>query len=67
VDEVDETKEKELPTPLGEAHCWHSGIPKGVMLTHQNLVSSTIQAVTIGAINSSDVFIGVLPFYHIYG
>jgi acyl-CoA synthetase (AMP-forming)/AMP-acid ligase II len=45
-----------------------SGKPKGVMLTHYNLVSITYQADSI--INTFDEnarSLAVLPFYHIYG
>ena len=45
-----------------------SGIPKGVMLTHRNLVSNLLQCEAAGVgIGESDVVIGVLPFFHIYG
>ncbi len=44
-----------------------TGLPKGVMLTHGNLVSNVEQ--TRGAISLSedDAFVAVLPFFHIYG
>jgi long-chain acyl-CoA synthetase len=46
-----------------------TGIPKGVMLTHQNLVSNTWQCrqwmPTLK--ERSQVFLGVLPFFHVYG
>lgn len=45
-----------------------SGIPKGVMLTHRNLVANLLQCeaarVTPGP---NDVVAAVLPFFHIYG
>jgi acyl-CoA synthetase (AMP-forming)/AMP-acid ligase II len=43
-----------------------TGLPKGVMLTHRNLVANLAQ---IDAIESADLraFVGVLPFFHIYG
>lgn len=49
-----------------------TGLPKGVMLTHRNLVANMAQldglsphkAVVIGA---DDVVLGLLPFFHIYG
>jgi acyl-CoA synthetase (AMP-forming)/AMP-acid ligase II len=44
-----------------------TGFPKGVMLTHNNLVSNIAQFHGAHPIDSSDVFIGLLPFFHIYG
>jgi len=45
-----------------------SGLPKGVELTHSNIVSNVLQ-LEVGqtAMSPSDVLVGVLPFYHIYG
>ncbi len=49
-----------------------TGLPKGVMLTHHNLVSNILQC--SGAefdrgleIRPDDVLLGLLPFFHIYG
>lgn len=45
-----------------------SGVPKGVMLTHRNLVANMCQ--TRGPaklLKETDRAIGVLPFFHIYG
>jgi 4-coumarate--CoA ligase len=44
-----------------------TGLAKGVMLTHRNLVANAEQ--TLGAVrmNDDDAFIAVLPFFHIYG
>ncbi len=44
-----------------------TGLPKGVMLTHYNLVANVEQCKDIEAYNEDDVLIGILPFYHIYG
>ena len=45
-----------------------SGIPKGVMLTHRNLVANLQQMQAITAvINSESRVLGILPFFHIYG
>jgi acyl-CoA synthetase (AMP-forming)/AMP-acid ligase II len=44
-----------------------TGLPKGVMLTHRNLVANIQQALTRAAVEEDDVLIGVLPFFHIYG
>jgi acyl-CoA synthetase (AMP-forming)/AMP-acid ligase II len=43
-----------------------TGLPKGVMLTHRNLVANLMQ---IDALEHHDLraFVGVLPFFHIYG
>lgn len=43
------------------------GLPKGVMLTHHNLVSNLCQVDAARFVTSQDVVIGVLPFSHIYG
>jgi len=44
-----------------------TGLAKGVMLTHRNLVANTEQ--TLGAVRmqDDDAFVAVLPFFHIYG
>jgi acyl-CoA synthetase (AMP-forming)/AMP-acid ligase II len=44
-----------------------TGLPKGVMLTHRNLVANIRQTQAILGVTSDDVLIGVLPFFHIYG
>ncbi len=44
-----------------------SGIPKGVMLTHRNLVANLTQMSVARATLETDVVVGVLPFFHIYG
>ncbi|GCE20423.1 class I adenylate-forming enzyme family protein [Dictyobacter kobayashii] len=44
-----------------------TGLPKGTMLTHRNLVSNNLQFITALSINLSDVALLFLPFYHIYG
>ncbi|WP_189668137.1 AMP-binding protein [Promicromonospora soli] len=43
-----------------------TGSPKGVMLTHTNLVANVIQSLAIG-VGPDDVVPCVLPFFHIYG
>lgn len=40
--------------------------PKGVMLTHKNLLSQITALKKINLINSDDCIIALLPFYHIY-
>ena len=44
-----------------------TGLPKGVMLTHHNLVSNVCQALVPHPTDENAVIIGVLPFFHIYG
>jgi acyl-CoA synthetase (AMP-forming)/AMP-acid ligase II len=44
-----------------------TGFPKGVMLTHHNLVSNISQFHGAHPVDSSDTFVGLLPFFHIYG
>lgn len=44
-----------------------TGLPKGVMLTHRNLVANLEQSQIALAVSSDDVGIGILPFFHIYG
>lgn len=44
-----------------------TGEPKGVMLTHRNLVAMQMQMEPVEATSSDDVVIAVLPFFHIYG
>lgn len=43
------------------------GLPKGVMLTHRNLVANVAQTADILGTGDGEVFMGVLPFFHIYG
>lgn len=44
-----------------------TGLPKGVMLTHHNLVSNICQCEGVVDFTLDDRMIGILPFYHIYG
>ena len=44
-----------------------TGIPKGVMLTHRNLVANVQQSRSNIDLQSSDRVLAVLPFFHIYG
>jgi acyl-CoA synthetase (AMP-forming)/AMP-acid ligase II len=43
-----------------------TGLPKGVMLTHHNLVANILQSEALFPVEMERV-IAVLPFYHIYG
>ena len=44
-----------------------TGLPKGVMLSHQNLVVNAHQLLAPGPVDDSSVMIDFLPFFHIYG
>jgi acyl-[acyl-carrier-protein]-phospholipid O-acyltransferase/long-chain-fatty-acid--[acyl-carrier-protein] ligase len=44
-----------------------TGIPKGVMITHRNILSNIDGLAQIFPVNTSDTFIGVLPFFHSFG
>jgi len=44
-----------------------TGLPKGVMLTQQNLVANNLQFISSGRITEQDTMLLFLPFYHIYG
>src|ERR1700730_16461255 len=44
-----------------------TGNPKGVMLTHRNLVANVAQIRPLHGIDPEDVVLAVLPFFHIYG
>ena len=44
-----------------------TGLNKGVMLSHHNLVANIAQVLSGGDIREDEKFIAVLPFFHIYG
>jgi acyl-CoA synthetase (AMP-forming)/AMP-acid ligase II len=44
-----------------------AGEPKGVMLSHRNLISNTIATVEYLKLNEKDSVMVILPFYYIYG
>jgi acyl-CoA synthetase (AMP-forming)/AMP-acid ligase II len=44
-----------------------TGLPKGVMLTHGNLVANVCQMSAIARTRQGERWIAVLPFFHIYG
>ncbi|HXM58396.1 MAG TPA: AMP-binding protein [Candidatus Dormibacteraeota bacterium] len=44
-----------------------TGISKGVMLTHHNLVANLHQVSALQDMGEDDVILAVLPFFHIYG
>lgn len=44
-----------------------TGAPKGVMLSHRNLISNTLATVEYLKLTADDSIIVILPFYYIYG
>ena len=44
-----------------------TGVPKGVILTHRNLVANVSQIEPRMGANKDDVLLALLPFFHIYG
>jgi 4-coumarate--CoA ligase len=44
-----------------------TGLPKGVMLTHTNLVANIVQTSAMMEYGEGEVALAVLPFFHIYG
>jgi acyl-CoA synthetase (AMP-forming)/AMP-acid ligase II len=44
-----------------------TGFPKGVMLTHRNLIANLAQVEDALAIDDGEIVLAVLPFFHIYG
>lgn len=44
-----------------------TGLPKGVMLSHRNLVCNSIQCTSASRMGDRDTLLLFLPFYHIYG
>ncbi len=44
-----------------------TGVPKGVMLSHYNLISDIDAMVQVFWLNSDDRIVGVLPFFHSFG
>lgn len=44
-----------------------TGVAKGVMLTHRNLVANVLQAEDRIHLREGERVLGVMPFYHIYG
>jgi acyl-CoA synthetase (AMP-forming)/AMP-acid ligase II len=44
-----------------------TGLPKGVMLTHRNLVANVAQCEALFEVGPGERLIAVLPFFHIYG
>jgi acyl-CoA synthetase (AMP-forming)/AMP-acid ligase II len=44
-----------------------TGLPKGVMLTHANLLANLYQIRQAHEVREEDLFLNQLPFFHIYG
>src|SRR5262249_5654066 len=44
-----------------------TGTPKGVMLSHRNILSNVYTIVQLFELRSTDVLLGVLPFFHSFG
>jgi acyl-[acyl-carrier-protein]-phospholipid O-acyltransferase/long-chain-fatty-acid--[acyl-carrier-protein] ligase len=44
-----------------------TGVPKGVMLTHRNVLSNIDAATELFRLTPDDVVLGVLPFFHSFG
>jgi acyl-CoA synthetase (AMP-forming)/AMP-acid ligase II len=44
-----------------------TGMPKGVMLTHYNLVANITQLRGLSGVSEQDTLIAILPFFHIFG
>ena len=44
-----------------------TGLPKGVMLTHRNLVANLVQTAAAHRVGQDERVVAVLPFFHIYG
>jgi len=44
-----------------------TGLAKGAMLTHFNVYSVTVHATAFLPLSDSDIFLAVLPLFHVYG
>jgi 4-coumarate--CoA ligase len=44
-----------------------TGLSKGVVLTHRNLVANVMQTIAPAELRDDEVIIAALPFFHIYG
>jgi len=44
-----------------------TGLPKGVMLTHSNLLTNLYQVIQAHEVGPDDIMLNQLPFFHIYG
>ena len=60
--EVSQTDVVALPYSSGT-----TGLSKGVMLTHRNLVANLVQSTSVLAVDEDETILSFLPFFHIYG
>jgi 4-coumarate--CoA ligase len=73
VDVMGEPVERQVPVNLREHvvvlpySSGTTGRPKGVMLSHRNLVANVQQSGAVAGITPDDVAVAFLPFFHIYG
>ena len=44
-----------------------TGLPKGVLLSHRNLIATMVLAQAVLSVRSEDVLLAALPFFHVYG
>src|SRR5260370_3263400 len=44
-----------------------TGLPKGVMLTHHNLIANMCQLAGLASFHQDDTLLSVFPLFHIYG
>ncbi|SMY06009.1 AMP-binding protein [Flavimaricola marinus] len=44
-----------------------TGLPKGVMLSHRNLVANLVQAAVLIPVGQGETSLAMLPYFHIYG
>jgi len=44
-----------------------TGLPKGVVLSHKNLITNTSSIIQYLKLNSNDIMLVILPFYYCYG
>jgi len=61
-DDIGENKMAEIIFTSGS-----TGIPKGVMLSHKNLIANTSSIVEYLQLSRNDIMMVVLPFYYCYG
>lgn len=69
VNEIDVVIDPENDLALLQYTGGTTGFPKGVMLTHMNLVSNTMMSVKwmYKCKRAQEKVIGILPFFHVYG